>query len=200
MQVSIETYQDKDLKEMVPLLVSAFQSKFLHRQSLCQSDIENILYALWDIQAEDASYLHFVAKVKKKIVGVILVQYKPLSKKQTKFPFFRLSRQYGFFPMLLLLGKLFMLKTSRFEECYIEHIAVDESMRGNGIGEQLISHCEELLIKMGYPSLTLAVAADNPAKHLYHRLGFQDEKYTHDGSKEFLIGIGQWILMKKPFS
>ncbi|WRS28789.1 GNAT family N-acetyltransferase [Oscillospiraceae bacterium MB08-C2-2] len=197
MQVSIEKYQDKDFKEVISLLVSSFKSKFLHRQSLNESEIESILYSTWDIQAEDPGYLHFVAKVNEKIVGVILIRYGPIPKNRKKVPIFNLIRQYGLLNMLLLLFKLSILEIFNFQECYIEHIAVDKSMRGKGIGEQLISYCEELLIKMSYSTLTLAVAADNSAKHLYSRMGFQEIKHNNHCSKKFFIGINQWIFMKK---
>lgn len=198
MQVSIEKYQDKDFKEVISLLVRSFKSKFLHRQNLDQGDIENILYSVWDIKADDPGYFHFVAKVNEKIVGVILIQCGPILRNQKKIPFFRLSRQYGLLNMLILLFKLHLLETSASQACYIEHIAVDKSMRGKGIGEQLISHCEKILIKMNYHTLTLAVAVDNPAKHLYNRMGFQDVERINDRLKEFFIGMGQWIIMKKP--
>lgn len=197
MQVRIEKYQDKDFKEVISLLVSSFKSKFLHRQSLSQSDIENILYSIWHIKAEEPGYLHFVAKANQKIVGVILIQYEKTPKKRKTVPLFYLIRQYGLLNMLLLLFKLFVLESSNIQECYIEHIAVDESMRGKGVGEQLISYCETLLINMGYPTLTLTVAVNNPAKHLYSRKGFKEINYIDHGSKGFLTGISQWSFMRK---
>lgn len=197
MRVNIEKYQDKDFKEVISILVSSFESKFLHRQNLNQNDIENILYYIWDIKAEDPGYLHFVAKVDEKIVGVILVRYGQVPKNKKTFPFFELSIKYGFINMLLLMFKLSILEIVNVKECYIEHIAVDKSMRGKGLGEQLISYCEEALINMNYPTLTLTVAADNPAKHLYSRMGFEDVKCITHRSKKFFIGIGEWIFMKK---
>lgn len=197
MQISIEKYQDKEFKEVISLLVSSFESKFLHRQSLNQNDIENILYSIWDIRAEDPDYLHFVAKENQKIVGVILIRYGRVRKSQKKIPFLRLSHQYGPLNTLMLMFKLFILEIFNSQECYIEHIAVDNSMRGMGIGDKLISYCEAVLIDMGYPTLTLAVAADNPAKHLYARKGFIEIKHINHWSKKFFIGISHWVFMKK---
>lgn len=197
MQIKIEEYQDKDLKKVITLLVSSFESKFLHRQSLSHSDIENILYSTWDIKAGDFGYLHLVAKENGKIVGTILVRYGKVPKNRKKVALFNLIHQYGLLNMLLLIFKLSILEIFNFKECYIEHIAVDESMRGMGIGEQLMSFCEEALINMNYPTLTLAVAADNPAKNLYSRMKFEEIKYIDHRSKAFFIGISRWIFMRK---
>lgn len=199
MQVSIEKYQDKDVEDVISLLVDSFKSKFLHRQSLDPSDIEKILYAAWDLKAAAPGYLHFVAKVNGKIVGVILIRYgqRQRVKKRKAIPFCSLSQQYGVLNVLVLLLKLSMLEIIYNQESYIEHIAVDKFMRGQGIGEQLIAYCEELLKDRGCPALTLAVAVDNPAQHLYSKLGFQEIKRINHRSKQFFTGISHWIFMKK---
>ncbi|EKX78626.1 GNAT family N-acetyltransferase [Clostridium botulinum] len=84
--------------------------------------------------------MHFVAKNNGKVVGVILIQVGKKLKSNKKIPFFNLCYQYGFFNMLFMIFKLFALERFSVEDCYVEHIAVDKLMRGNGVGELLISY------------------------------------------------------------
>lgn len=196
-QISIEKYQDSDFKEVISLLVSSFESKFCHRQSLTMRNIENILYSIWDIKAENSSYLHFVAKKEGKVVGVILIRFgKPLKSKK-KILFFHLCHRYGLFNMLFLIFKLSVLEMVISKDCYVEHIAVDKSMRGNGVGELLISYAEEVLRGRGFTSLSLVVAENNSAKHLYDRKGFKDIEHISSRFKEYFIGINKWVFMRK---
>lgn len=196
-QIKIEKYQNIDFKEMIPLIVSSFESKFCHRQNLTRSNLENILYSTWDINEEDPGYMHFVAKEDGKVVGVILIQCGKTRKSQKKIPFFSLFRRYGLYNMLFLTIKLSVLEIFKPQDCYIEHIAVNSSMRGKGIGDMLISSAEEALKEKGFSTLSLAVAENNPAKHLYDRKGFQDIDYINSRFKGFFIGINQWVFMRK---
>ena len=196
-QISIEKYQDSDFKEVISLLVSSFESKFCYRQNLTTSNIENILYSIWDIKAENSSYLHFVAKKEGKVVGVILIRFGKTLKSQKKILFFDLCHRYGLFNMMFLIFKLYVLEMFTFKDCYVEHIAVDKSMRGNGVGELLISYAEEVLRSGGFTSLSLVVAENNSAKHLYDRKGFKDIEHISSRFKEYFIGINKWVFMRK---
>jgi ribosomal protein S18 acetylase RimI-like enzyme len=55
----------------------------------------------------------------------------------------------------------------------IEDVIVDESARGQGIGEALVRHCLEIARERGVPAVTLT---SNPkresANRLYQRMGF----------------------------
>lgn len=197
--IQIETYQDEYFEEIITLLVSSFESKFCHRQSLSVIDIKNLLSILWDLSAKDESLLHFVAKEEDKIVGDILIQCdKPHKNKgQQRIPLYDLIRKYGFFNMMLLIYKLGILEVFKHDNCYIEHIAVDETMRGRGIGDMLLSHAEAALKERGCSSLSLAVAKENPARHLYIRKNFKEVQYLNSRFKGYFLGINEWILMKK---
>ena len=196
-QINIEQYHDRDFKEVISLLVSSFESKFCHRQNLTSCSIENILYATWDIKENDPGYLHFVAKRQEKVVGVILIQNGKTQKSKKKIPFFSLCCRYGYFNILLLTFKLSVLEIFIPDDCYIEHIAVDKSLRGKGIGEMLLSYAEEALKDSGFTTLSLAVAESNPAKNLYDRKGFEEIKHINSCFKGFFIGISQWVFMRK---
>ncbi|MFT8351075.1 GNAT family N-acetyltransferase [Clostridium saccharoperbutylacetonicum] len=196
-QISIEKYQDSDFKEVISILVSSFEKKFCHRQNLTRNSIENILNSIWDIEAENSSYIHFVAKKDGKVVGVILIRIGKRQKSNKKIPFLNLCYHYGFFNMLFLIFKLFALDRFAVEECYVEHIAVNKCMRGNGVGELLISYTEEVLSGMGFSSLSLVVAESNQAKHLYDRKGFEVIEHINNRFDGYLIGINYWIFMRK---
>ncbi|AKA71585.1 GNAT family N-acetyltransferase [Clostridium scatologenes] len=196
-QISIEKYKDIYFKDVVSLLVSSFESKFFHRQNLTSNNIEDILDHIWNIKQEDLGYLHFVAKNDKKIVGVILIRVGNSLKSDNKIPLFSLCCRYGFFNILFFLFKLYFLTISMSKDCYIEHIAVDKSMRGKGVGKLLISYAEEALRNMKFRSLFLVVAESNPAKHLYYREGFKDVEHINSPFKGYFIGISKWIFMKK---
>ena len=55
----------------------------------------------------------------------------------------------------------------------IHDLAVHESQRGRGVGSQLIDAVIELANSLGCCAITLEVRADNPARRLYARKGFQ---------------------------
>jgi len=73
-----------------------------------------------------------------------------------------------------ILGALVMNKTgmsSYIPENILVYIAVDENMRGKGIGKKLM----DMAIKMAHGAIALHVEPDNPAKKLYERLGFTNK-------------------------
>lgn len=196
-QINIEKYQDSDFKEVISILVSSFKNKFYHRQNLTKDNIENILHSIWDIKAENLNYIHFIAKKDGNVVGVILIRIGKQLKSNKKIPLMNLCKDYGFFNLLFLIFKLFVLESFTGEECYVEHIAVDKSIRGKGVGELLISYAEEVLSGMGFSSLSLVGAENNPAKHLYDRKGFKEIDHINSRFKGYFIGINKWIFMKK---
>lgn len=219
-QIIITDYKDEDMRDELSIIVSSFYSKFNHRQSLSMKAVEDTLYSIWDIKASDPSYIHYVAKEDDKIVGAILIRCfhassheKPLDSSKLgdakdflfgtnqnskkKIPLGALCRKNGFYNTFMLFFKLTGLEINMHNDCYIEHIAVASNQRGKGIGEMLLAHSEKALIKRGYPSLALAVADGNPAKHLYDRFGFRDIRILKSPLKSFILGIGKWTVMRK---
>ena len=57
-------------------------------------------------------------------------------------------------------------------ECYIEHLAVTASARGQGVGTKLLAWCEATARARGAAYLSLEVVNGNPAIRLYEREGF----------------------------
>ncbi|XP_078001463.1 uncharacterized protein LOC144453964 [Glandiceps talaboti] len=83
-------------------------------------------------------------------------------------------------------------------ECYIDHICVDEKFRGKGIGKVLMERAEYEAIMMGCTRMSLFVAKDNRAKHLYERQGYVVTK-EEDGCLFTYCptGIRVWYKMEK---
>ena len=197
--ITIEEYQDKDFESVIALLIHSFKSKFCHRQDLSVLDIKDIIYASWDLKAGDPAYLHFIAKQNQTIVGVILVRCGRKEKGNKRIPIISLCKRYGVMNTMLLLFKMLLLDANTPNECYIEHIAVCDTLRGKGIGKLLLQHAEQALLDRGYTSWSLAVAEDNPAKSLYSRLGFKEIKKIKSPLKGFFVGTYQWSFMQKNF-
>lgn len=73
-----------------------------------------------------------------------------------------------------VVGALVMNKTGMsgyIPENILVYIAVDEQMRGKGIGKKIL----DLAIKMANGAIALHVEPDNPARKLYERLGFTNK-------------------------
>ena len=60
-------------------------------------------------------------------------------------------------------------------------VAVVPSRRGRGIGSELMDSLLELAKEQGYGALSLSVAADSPAMHVFEKHGFEKTQQT-DGS------------------
>jgi len=56
---------------------------------------------------------------------------------------------------------------------YVQDIYVDPPWRGRGIGAALLGCVAALAFERGSPVVELTVRADNPARRLYRRIGFQ---------------------------
>ena len=52
-------------------------------------------------------------------------------------------------------------------------LAILPRFRGRGIGRRLLQATLDLAAKLAYPALSLSVAPENPARHLYESEGFQ---------------------------
>ncbi|WP_400079491.1 GNAT family N-acetyltransferase [Winogradskyella sp. R77965] len=61
----------------------------------------------------------------------------------------------------------------------LNDLFVDANYRGKGIGEALINRAKQLCVIKNNKGLTIQTAYDNPAQHLYKRLGFKEDKDLH---------------------
>jgi GNAT superfamily N-acetyltransferase len=58
-------------------------------------------------------------------------------------------------------------------------IYLEANFRGQGIGGALINKAKELCDSESNKGLAIQTAYDNPAQHLYKRLGFIEDKDLH---------------------
>jgi ribosomal protein S18 acetylase RimI-like enzyme len=70
---------------------------------------------------------------------------------------------------------------SRVSRCHIGRLVVSPAHRSRGAGRMLIAELIELgSTTLGATECSLFVLADNPAKRLYERLGFERTRYPVD--------------------
>ncbi len=77
--------------------------------------------------------------------------------------------------------QLYPLQSSvSMEPMYLlNDLFVDNNHRSKGIGEALIEKAKQLCITENIKGLVIQTAFDNPAQHLYERLGFEKETDLH---------------------
>jgi len=86
------------------------------------------------------------------------------------------------------------------DTAYVSDIAVGVGFRGRGIGWRLLESAEAYARAGGKKSLSLHVAATNPARRLYERFGFRLEKRSEEWLTGWLFGIRTWLYMVKPLA
>lgn len=57
----------------------------------------------------------------------------------------------------------------------LNDLYVEKEFRGCGIGEALLRKSKEFCEEIGYKGLALETAVDNPAQHLYEKLGWKKD-------------------------
>ncbi|HBY68373.1 MAG TPA: GNAT family N-acetyltransferase, partial [Flavobacteriaceae bacterium] len=60
----------------------------------------------------------------------------------------------------------------------LNDLFVSKEYRGKGIGEALLNHAKQFAKKEGSKGLTLETETNNPAQHLYERLGWKKDEHT----------------------
>jgi len=61
----------------------------------------------------------------------------------------------------------------------LNDLFVDSNYRNKGVGHILIQTAKDLCAKNNYKGLIIQTAYDNPAQHLYERLGFKKDTDLH---------------------
>ena len=97
-------------------------------------------------------------------------------------------------------GLMLLHEATVRDTAYLENIAVAAGFRSRGIGWRLLESAEGWAQARGRRSLSLHVAASNPARHLYERFGFRLEEHIEEWLTERLFGIRVWLYMMKPLS
>lgn len=72
---------------------------------------------------------------------------------------------------------------------YIDYLAVDQALRGHGLGGALVDHACREMFDTGATFIHLTVREDNPsARALYARVGFDEERLARPFRRGFKLG------------
>jgi ribosomal protein S18 acetylase RimI-like enzyme len=69
-------------------------------------------------------------------------------------------------------------------------VAVAEACRGRGVGARLMEELAEQVRAAGYEQLSLSVDTENPARHLYDRLGYVTV-FEDEGGARMILDLRQ---------
>lgn len=89
-------------------------------------------------------------------------------------------------PLAIYLGKqvigfLMWAIDSEDGSCWLGGILIDRSFQRQGFGRQAIQATIRMLSEQhGYQNFALSYSPDNPAKHIYHKLGFTEPDEWED--------------------
>ena len=87
--------------------------------------------------------------------------------------------------------------TCKRGECYIDHICCDAQFRGQGIGKKLMEAAEAQARDQGCTFISLHVAAENRAKNLYERQGYQVTETVDSCWANRAVGRSKFYKMEK---
>lgn len=80
----------------------------------------------------------------------------------------------------------------------IQSLRVHPTLRGRGIGSQLLEACEKLVAERGHRRVSLSVALDNPgAKRLYERRGYRVTGAPYNDVWFYVDAAGQTVRMEE---
>jgi ribosomal protein S18 acetylase RimI-like enzyme len=198
---TIRPFEEKDIDAVSKIMLNAFKSKF--RSLKIISDEKMVQLFKESGFVEDQPFKgYLVAEMDEEVVGVMSLKWQDQvgRKGPKKNNFFRLCRHYGLFNILKLFLLLAILEGRTSEgECYIEHIAVSSSYRGQNIGTMLLNHVDRIVEDTAVLNrITLYVSEGNAsAIKLYERLGFVLRRRESSRISQFLLREKTWYYMVK---
>jgi ribosomal protein S18 acetylase RimI-like enzyme len=169
--------KSEDSPQIANIILSSFSSKFQPLTNLSKQQLIHYLIDTGFTNSEENSNT-WVAEKNNEVIGVLSLKCanNKDNKKRKNKSFFQLVKKYGLWNNLKLLFAFSLLNSPlKKNTCYIEHIAVDESARGKGVGKLLMNKAKEVTFNdSDNLYLSLHVAEDNEgAVRLYKNLGFQ---------------------------
>ncbi|KQB03942.1 hypothetical protein XV92_01660 [Vibrio metoecus] len=201
--LKIRKLKQRDIAKARLLIEKAFSDKFCSMTSLDREQLTSSLCMekIIDVQLHEG---HRVAELDGNVVGIISVKsWKSPKTKSLDLELVKTAlSEYGFLGMLnVLLGLILLDESVAKGHYYIEHIAIDESYRGKGIGNELMTFAE--LTALSDPDatkLTLVVARSNVrAISFYEQRGYQVDYIEKSQISKAVLGIKHWLYMSKRF-
>ena len=185
---------------MGKILAQGFGSKFGVAFGRRADRAPHILAQIEQLKLERKISALFVAEADERLVGVIELADQPEQPSDSWQQLRIIQREVGILHTLrAVTGLLLLYEENPNDEdtAYICQIAVDAAFRGCGVGRKLLEQAEEWMRARGKQNLALHVAADNRARRLYERFGFQLKDQSEEWLTERLFGIRTWLYMVK---
>lgn len=187
---------DTQMEQAAQIFYEAFELKILHLELFSANREQGVRILKRSFRPDCAWYAVDGAE----IVGVLGLE-RPNGEHFLQFTWDILFDEFG------TLGALWRFGWIRFSHWFqrprrgdlrIEAVAVAGSIRGKGIGTQLIEHVCRLAKSSGYRGLVLEVVDTNPqAQKLYERLGFTILKKDQVGIFTHRAGFTAVTYMRK---
>lgn len=195
--VILRDFKPEDVDDVIHLIAHGFHGKFQHLIRRSAEEVAKLLSTPGFI--ETAPYEGYVIAEKGGVViGVMMLKWKNQETPKTDIAIMKFIKTHGLRPLLnLLLAFIASLHFPKKNECYVELLAVKESIRGQGVGSQLLQYAESVAREYHHTHLTLTVAASNRARNLYMREGFSSVKEDSSRFTQYVLGTRDWIFMRK---
>lgn len=202
--LDIQPYRESCRLQTAALIYAAFDDKFQRQCGLGARQQWRLFYWLWSWNQSNSQEHSFVVRRAGKVVaafglksagrlGNCALRARPL-------PILGLCRRYGmlnFWRMYLQIA--FLQHAPAAGELYLSYLAVDEKLRGKGVGKMLIEWITDYAAAQ-QPNrwLRLHVSQQNiGARRLYQQCGFNIGRRERHVSLWWLFRQANWLLMEK---
>lgn len=199
-----ECLDETGLEPATALFYQAFSSKFKTVSTMPDAQRQAVLAMFWQRGLSDPYDRHFQVKRNGRLVAVYGLTYgvkHPPQHAPAPVSSLAILRRAGFIPFLKI-RRIFQMfvHIPAADTAYLSYLCVDESLRGSGIGNQILDEITtQLRADPAINRLSLYVSDLNiKARELYLRRGFQDVKYETSRTTERYMDIYGWYYMALP--
>lgn len=202
--LQIERLASEHLEETFRLFYEGFQSKFKAIFNMPLDKRLAVLNMFWQQNLSNPHDRQFQVKRDGRIVAVFGLTF-GLKQAVVEAP-----KPISWFSILCEAGLMNYLKIRRIFQlfgyipenntAYLSYLCVDQSLRGSGIGNEILDWITEYLQKdPAIYKISLFVAEDNlKARMLYLKRGSSDVEYETSRSTLKYMGIYGWYYMEAP--
>lgn len=199
-----EHLDEAGLESATRLFYQAFSSKFKTIRNMPDAQRQAVLAMFWQRGLSDPYDRHFQVKRNGKLVAVYGLTYgvkRPPQNAPAPVSSLAILCKAGFIPFLKI-RRIFQMfvHIPAADTAYLSYLCVDESLRGTGIGNQILDEITaQLRADPAINRLSLYVSDLNTkARELYLRRGFQDVKYETSHTTKRYMDIYGWYYMALP--
>jgi len=212
MKLEIRPPKMHELKRAIEIIYSAFKGEFRYIFGKYFDFGEKILISFYKKTIKEEDLENFlIVKAGKKIIATANLDFKnPTFARLLKFLLHFLKLNVHFLRAAPILGikrairitmsmYWFFIENFRRNSCYINLLAVSPGFHNRGIGTKLIQAIEKVTREKRLRSITLDVCfGDIPARYLYKKTGFSEERHFSNIMLKYLNAIDGVFAMQKP--